>query len=277
MEKPENEEISKSDNEKGRPAIPEPIARQVRQECYFGCVMCGNPVFHYDHIEEYAEVREHKAENLALLCPDHHNAKTTGKLTAERVKDAKTEPFNKNRAKTSGYEIGDNRTVEITLGSEIFRPDLPLDSSLCVVYVNGFSYLTVSSENGWLSLSLSVTNESGEVVLAIVKGELKVATGVFDYSYEGDHLVVRTAMRQILIDLNLTNARLEVNKGMFMHSTGTGFSVANGIAEIFVRGSSKGKISKSTYSGYLGGWAVWDKTQFPEAQEPKNFAYVLRY
>jgi 5-methylcytosine-specific restriction endonuclease McrA len=58
-----------------RPAIPQPIQRQVRQECRFGCALCGKPVFHYDHIIEYNIVKEHKAENLVLLCEEHHGAK----------------------------------------------------------------------------------------------------------------------------------------------------------------------------------------------------------
>lgn len=38
---------------KKRPAIPESIKRQVRQEAKFGCIFCGSPIIEYHHIEEY--------------------------------------------------------------------------------------------------------------------------------------------------------------------------------------------------------------------------------
>ncbi len=38
-----------------RPKIPLPIQREVRQRCGFGCVICGLPLYDYDHIIGWAE------------------------------------------------------------------------------------------------------------------------------------------------------------------------------------------------------------------------------
>lgn len=34
--------------------IPLPIQREVRQRCGFGCVICGMPLYEYEHMEEWA-------------------------------------------------------------------------------------------------------------------------------------------------------------------------------------------------------------------------------
>jgi hypothetical protein len=38
-----------------RPPIPLPVKRLVRQQCAFGCVLCGLPLYEYDHIVPYHE------------------------------------------------------------------------------------------------------------------------------------------------------------------------------------------------------------------------------
>jgi len=48
------------------------MQREVRQRCGFGFVICGIPIYHYDHIIDHAEVHEHTADKLTLLCPTHH-------------------------------------------------------------------------------------------------------------------------------------------------------------------------------------------------------------
>jgi 5-methylcytosine-specific restriction endonuclease McrA len=42
-----------------RPKIPEGVKREVRQRCGFGCVICGLPIYEYDHLVPYAQVLSH--------------------------------------------------------------------------------------------------------------------------------------------------------------------------------------------------------------------------
>ena len=40
-------------------SIPEDVKQHVRQECGFGCVICGNIIIDYEHIDPgFAEARE---------------------------------------------------------------------------------------------------------------------------------------------------------------------------------------------------------------------------
>ncbi|MCE6987472.1 HNH endonuclease [Dyadobacter sp. CY323] len=260
-----------------RPPIPTDVARQVRQECYFGCVLCGSPVFHYDHIEEYAVVKEHKVENLALLCASHHNDKSTKKLSSERVKEARENPYNKDRLATAGHKLVDNRSIEIILGTNHAISPLRADGEFCAVYVNGYSYLKIVSENGWLSLSMAITDINGNTLLSVEKGEIKVATKIFDYTYIGDNLVIKSNDSQVVTDLNLNNQRLKVNKALFIDRHKTGFKVEGDALFAVRRGNVSARYEDGKVYECTGGWAIWERTAFPDALPPNGFGFSIQF
>ena len=77
-----------------RPPLNAGIMREVRQRCGFGCVICGRPIYEYDHILGWAKVKRHVASEITLLCDNHHREKTAGFLPNERVIEADKAPFN---------------------------------------------------------------------------------------------------------------------------------------------------------------------------------------
>src|SRR5262245_15357441 len=65
--------------------IPADVARTVRQQCGFGCVICGRLPYAYDHFDpEFVDATVHKADGIALLCFNHH-AERQGRLAAKTV------------------------------------------------------------------------------------------------------------------------------------------------------------------------------------------------
>ena len=74
--------------------IPLPIQREVRKRCGFGCVICGFPLYEYDHLTGWANVYEHVAEDITLLCDQHHKEVTNGLLPREKVFEANKSPYN---------------------------------------------------------------------------------------------------------------------------------------------------------------------------------------
>lgn len=74
-------------------SIPREVARQVRQRCGFGCVVCGNAFFQYDHFDpEFVDALEHNADGIALLCWEHHGKKKAGLLSEEDYTLARKSP-----------------------------------------------------------------------------------------------------------------------------------------------------------------------------------------
>ena len=78
-----------------RPPIPQELKREIRQRCGFGCVICGMPLYEYEHMLEWAEVQRHVAGEITLLCRQHHGEKTNGLLPKEVVVASNQNPYNK--------------------------------------------------------------------------------------------------------------------------------------------------------------------------------------
>ncbi len=74
--------------------IPLPMQREIRQRCGFGCVICGLPLYEYDHLLGWANVKRHVAEEITLLCDKHHREKTAELLPIEHVREANKTPYN---------------------------------------------------------------------------------------------------------------------------------------------------------------------------------------
>jgi hypothetical protein len=55
--------------------IPFPIKRKIRQRCGFGCVICGLPLYEYEHLLGFAKVKRHVEKEITLLCDQHHREK----------------------------------------------------------------------------------------------------------------------------------------------------------------------------------------------------------
>ena len=258
-----------------RPEIPEPIKRIVRQQCYFGCAICGMPFFEYDHIEEYAHVKENKADNLILLCPTHHAAKTTNKMSKERLKEAQKNPYNASRPNTTGFKVEPSKQLITLLGSNKvtgWYPDGKGDHY--PIWINGKGFFVIHSNEGWLSVSLTITNEHGDILLQVIRGELIVSTSSWDYVYESDNIKIRAGLRNILLDMTLSDCKVQILNGMFFDKTKDGFIVRDGALITYCDGNFRGFSTGCTsHCNGNGGWGLLNKNKFPSIPLPMGFGF----
>jgi hypothetical protein len=83
--------------------IPDPIKREIRQRCGFGCVICGNAIYEYEHVDPpFSEAKEHNSDHIVLLCGHHHRLVTKGLLSKQTVKEAARRP----KCKEKGFSFG---------------------------------------------------------------------------------------------------------------------------------------------------------------------------
>ncbi|WP_419235776.1 HNH endonuclease signature motif containing protein [Serratia fonticola] len=262
-----------------RPAIPEAVKREVRQQCFFGCAICGMPFFQYDHIEEYADVREHVADNLVLLCPNHHSAKTTNKISKDRIIYAKREPFNASKEYTSGFRVEPSKEIDIFLGSNKITGWYPNGNGVHhALWANGKSFFTIHSENGWLSISMILTDSAGKVLLVVEKGELVIATSSWDYVYEGSNIKIRSGMGYIQLDMNLSDNFVEIINGYFIDDYNDGFFVSKGTLNLVNGKINKLSVAGSTFNGNgFGGVGILNRSKFPSLSPPSGFGLFCPY
>src|SRR2546422_1820939 len=86
-----------------RPPIPDPVQREVRQRCGFGCVVCGAPLYQYHHMDE--NPKNNVSPNITLLCGTHHTEATNRLLTPDQIAQTDRKPYNLQHGVSSPYGL----------------------------------------------------------------------------------------------------------------------------------------------------------------------------
>lgn len=229
-----------------RPPIPEGMKREVRQRCGFGCVVCGLPIYDYEHMEEWSKVERHVADEITLLCPNHHRERTAGLLPIERVKAFNAAPRNRRTGESSAHPLHFfGTTVNVHIGrSTFFRSNLTDGDVLAALVVDGTTLIGFRYESGALLLTLRLADESGTPILTIEDSELVYSTGVWDVERVGTKLRVRMAPRQAWIEMDfLAPDLIRINRAKVLH---------NGVAILVTRGLMVDAHSLATYEIDIG-------------------------
>lgn len=202
-----------------RPEIPLPMQREIRQRCGFGCVICGLPLYEYEHMLGWANVKEHVAEDITLLCDRHHRERTGGLLPIEEVRRANADPYNLRTGVSKPYDLHySGASCEANIGGNTFTTaDAGYGTVMVPVSVDGIVLLGFILAEGHLLLNMVLFDESNELVLHIRNNELVYRPDAWDIELIGRQLIVREASRKILIDIvfEVPN-RIVIARGRFL-------------------------------------------------------------
>lgn len=215
-------------------AVPEPIKRTVRQRCGFGCVICGLPLYEYEHMEGWSIVHRHLAEEITLLCDRHHRERTSGLLTIEAVREADRTPYNLKSGVTPGYRLHySGRIAAVDIGGNRFEAALVEGlRQMSPLIVDGEPLVNFRLEDGHLLLSLSIYNVLGELILRIRDNELAYVVGnAWDFQFVGRVLTIRMGSHRVFCEMCFAvPSVLEVRRG-FLLRNGVHIRISrNGIA-----------------------------------------------
>lgn len=199
--------------------IPLSIQREVRQRCGFGCVICGMPLYEYEHMAEWAQVKRHVADEITLLCDQHHREKTGGLLPKEVVEEANKNPFNLRKGISKPYNLhfsGKNAKIEI--GSNSFTcKDRGYGTAMIPISVDGIPLIGLILADNHLLLNLVVFDEFNSPVLHIKNNQLIYSTSPWDIQLVGKKLTIREAHKKILIEIEfMPPNKVIINKGRFL-------------------------------------------------------------
>lgn len=217
--------------------IPEDIKRQVRQECGFGCVICGIAIVVYEHIDpKFSDSKEHDPQKMALLCGACHDRATKGIWSKNKVLEARRNPMTFNRGcARDAFDFKD--PFELFVGNNHVR------NVRCVIRRQ-------SNEDEWMTieppeapdapplLSAKFYDPTGLPALEIRQNEWFCSTGVWDLEVTGPLIVVRTARRQVMLRLKARPPHgLEIQY-LKMSFQDTGILVqANGTVRLTIEGT----------------------------------------
>lgn len=212
-----------------RPPLKPALMREVRQRCGFGCVICGRPIYEYDHILGWAKAKRHVASEITLLCDNHHREKTAGFLPNERVIEADKSPFNIVNGVTAPHTLHySGSKFSLVVGSYVFEgTDLGSGAAGQAIRIDGESLFGVRLEDGHFLLTLSVYDTKGNLVLLIVDNELILNARAWDIEVVGSRITIRERKRNILFDIVFRPpSSVVVLRGRFLYN-GVEVFVAN--------------------------------------------------
>jgi hypothetical protein len=235
-----------------RPAVPDEILRAVRQRCAFGCVLCGAPIYEYEHMLGWANVQRHVAEEMTLLCHQHHGEKTRGILPMEVVRSADADPYNRRTGVSKNVLLrysGEN--VRVHLGNSTFEyTNLPEGAVLAPIVIDGVVMVGFKVEQQQLLLEFKAFNEFNRRILAIVNNELFYDTTQWNIEWVGTKLTIREARRKIILQLIFAPpADVTISRGRIMRN---GIELLVGPRYLFDMNGSNLFLSTSTRNVPVG-------------------------
>ena len=185
--------------------IPEPMQREIRRRCGFGCVICGLPLYEYEHMLGWANVKRHVASEITLLCNFHHRERSGGLLPIENVMAADKAPFNLKSGVTKPYNFhfsGTEASVEIGSNTFIINTQIKNKTSQFIpLMIDCYSLIEFRFEDGQMLLNLIIFDEFNIPILQIKDNILMYSAYLWDIEFVAKKITIRTKSRVILIEI----------------------------------------------------------------------------
>lgn len=198
--------------------IPDPIKREVRQKCGFGCVKCGMAVYEYEHLDpEFSEAKEHNPDGIVLLCGSCHSLKTRKMLSAATIKKAAKTPFCKREGFSSAYFDISSSHPEIRLGT------LSCIDVKSLISIDGESIFSIDppEELGApFRINAFLANKAGEEILRIENNEWKTTALNWDVEVKGPRITIRNSKGDIALIIRVETPKLLVVERLEMMHRG---------------------------------------------------------
>jgi hypothetical protein len=201
--------------------IPLPIQREVRQRCGFGCVICGLPLYEYEHMEEWAKVKRHEADEITLLCDQHHREKTAGLLPKEDVFEANANPYNLKEGISKPYNLHfSGKNAEVEIGSNIFTcEDRGYGTQMVPLMIDNTPIIGIILADGHFLLNIVIFDELNNLILQIKNNQLFYSINPWDVQLVGTKLTIREAHSKILIEFEFKPPnKIKIDRGRFLYN-----------------------------------------------------------
>jgi len=176
--------------------IPEPIKKEVRQKCGFGCVICGSIIYTYHHFNPpFEDAREHNPKKITLLCGSCHTKATKNLLSNDTIKTATQNP----KCMEEGLshfklDVGDLFPT-VFLGNSTFIGN----PTIIRAYGKQLFMIEPPEQTGSpFRISASFYNQRGKETCRIIQNEWQGLASNWDITCTGNQITIRHAPREIV-------------------------------------------------------------------------------
>jgi len=179
------------------------------------------PLYEYEHMSEWAQVHRHVADEITLLCDQHHREKTGGLLPKELVQKANANPFNLREGVSKPYNLHfSGNQAEIFIGGNSFTcEDQGYGTVMVPISIDGVALIGLILGDGHLLLNVVAFDEFNSPVLHIKNNQLFYSTSPWDIQLVSTTLTIREAHRKILLELEFSPPnKVIVTRGRFLRN-----------------------------------------------------------
>ena len=168
--------------------IPFDVRRKIRQESFFGCVICGKLPYTYEHFDPpFETATTHNAAGMALLCGNCQLDTSSSRLSKERIANARAKPHNANHDPRWRTYLGPGSLSFVFAGNYVQAPGAK-------VVVNGETIIGFTqSEDGEVLLSGAFCDLEGRATMRFDDFEIVTFRESWDFEMTGTRFTVRSA------------------------------------------------------------------------------------
>lgn len=194
----------------------EAAMRQVREQCGYGCIVRGAPLYHYVPIGP----DQSSLQNIALLCPQHLND------PREQLREQRSRPHNLKRRDNLFTFAPDIDILCLEVANNQINCDYGVIPEYCIVMIDGSPIFWINREHGIFHLNLRLFNRFNQPIAEITRNQVLMASDSFSMDYDGGRLLIKAEDALLRLSLNsaglvrIDEARLLRNGVAFMVKDG---------------------------------------------------------
>lgn len=217
--------------------IPSEVKRQIRKRCGFGCVICGNAFYHYEHIDDFAGVEKHDPDAMTLLCGGCHDKVTRGFWSKDKVRSAASNPkcASSNWASVA-MDIGEQELL-VRVGETSF---IGLKNVILIDGVELFSITNKKESREPPIVSAKFFDRNNFLIGKIEENIWSGSTEAFDIQTVGSRITVSSSLHKLDLilsmqppnELHIEKINMQYNGKVITGDSASGFVVRTAKAEL---------------------------------------------
>ena len=182
--------------------IPEKIKKIIRKNSYYGCIICGEGIVDYEHVDPlFIDSKEHSSEKMCLLCPHHHRYLANIKNKSV-IKKAMKNPYCKLHPVKHKIEsfTSEPDSLNISVGSATFK------SCKSLLSINGNEILSIrnpESENAPFRINANFyDNKGGKTAVIENNNFLCEVRANWDLVFKANRILIKNNLNKIDLEID---------------------------------------------------------------------------
>lgn len=182
--------------------IPTDVSREIRQKSKFGCVICRNAIYQYEHIDpEFKDAHKHDPDKICLLCGGCHDKVSRGRISKETVLNKYKEIQNNNSIQKP-FESLDlrSRQLKVSIGSNVF------EYTPCIFEIDGRKILSISpgeDQTGFPLIDGIFFDENGKEIFRISNNIWEGPLDLWDIEIQGKTTTIKSVPKKVALEFEI--------------------------------------------------------------------------